>query len=292
MKTNLSTYITLKDGRSLGYAEYGFSNGFPILFFHGLPGSRFEAEKLHAAALKLQVRLIGLDRPGMGLSSHQKNRIILDWPNDISEFATSLNLKKFSIVGHSGGAPYVAACAYRIPEKLHKAVIVSGMAPLSYPEAITSLSKSQKQMNWMIRYCPILLKLMMRMSCKALENPNRLKSMLKQLPEVDAKIFENTHYKELMVLSLKEAFRQNASGVVDDFKLLTKTLGFDLNAIRCPFVVWQGGKDLQAPVKHAEIYAQHVPQANYVLLEDEGHISILHNYDEQILESALEGSIP
>ena len=162
MKTNLSTYITLKDGRSLGYAEYGFSNGFPILFFHGLPGSRFEAKKLHAAALKLQVRLIGLDRPGMGLSSLQKNRTILDWPNDISEFATSLNLKKISIVGHSGGAPYVAACAYRIPEKLHKAVIVSGIAPLIYPEAITSLSKSQKQMNWMIRYCPILLKLMMK----------------------------------------------------------------------------------------------------------------------------------
>lgn len=292
MKTNLSTYITLKDGRSLGYAEYGFSNGFPILFFHGLPGSRFEAKKLHAAALKLQVRLIGLDRPGMGLSSLQKNRTILDWPNDISEFATSLNLKKFSIVGHSGGAPYVAACAYRIPEKLHKAIIVSGIAPLIYPEAKNSLSKSQKQMNWMIRYCPILLKLMMKMSCKALENPNRLKSMLKQLPEVDAKIFENTLYKELMVLSLKEAFRKNASGVVNDFKLLTKTQGFDLNAIRCPFVVWQGGKDLQAPVKHAEIYAQHVPQANYVFLEEEGHISILHNYDEQILASALEGAIP
>jgi pimeloyl-ACP methyl ester carboxylesterase len=116
MKTNLSTYITLKDGRSLGYAEYGFSNGFPILFFHGLPGSRFEAEKLHAAALKLQVRLIGLDRPGMGLSSHQKNRTILDWPNDISEFTTSLNLKKFSIVGHSGGAPYVL----KTPQKIKK----------------------------------------------------------------------------------------------------------------------------------------------------------------------------
>lgn len=121
-------YIMVKDGRHLAYAEYGFGDGFPILFFHGLPGSRFEAEKLHDAALKLRVRLIGLDRPGMGLSSPQKNRTILNWPNDISEFATALNLKKISIVGHSGGAPYVAACAYRIPEILHKAVIVSDIA--------------------------------------------------------------------------------------------------------------------------------------------------------------------
>lgn len=133
MKTNAST-LTLKDGRHLGFAEYGSSNGFPILFFHGLPGSRLEAEKLHAAALKVQVRLIGLDRPGMGLSSPQKNRTLLDYPEDIIEFATLLNLKKFSIVGHSGGAPYVAACAYRIPEMLTKAAIVSGMAPLTHPE--------------------------------------------------------------------------------------------------------------------------------------------------------------
>ena len=49
---------------------------------------------------------------------------------------------------------------------------------------------------------------------------------------------------------------------------------------------------MQAPVKHAEIYAQHVSQANYVFLEEEGHISILHNYDEQILASALEEAIP
>lgn len=103
MKTNLNalnSYIILKDKRRLGFAEYGFSNGFPILFFHGLPGSRLEAEKLHLVALKLQIRLIGLDRPGMGLSSHQKNRTILAWAEDIKEFAIALNLKKFSIGGH------------------------------------------------------------------------------------------------------------------------------------------------------------------------------------------------
>ncbi|KTD36320.1 chloroperoxidase [Legionella nautarum] len=286
MTANLS-YLILKDGRKLGFAEYGFNDGFPLLFFHGLPGSRLEAGKLHAAALKLHLRLIGIDRPGMGLSSPQSNRTLLDWPNDVKEFATTLNLKTFSILGHSGGAPYIAACAYHIPELLHKAVLVSGIAPLTYPEAISSLSRSQKQMNWVIRYCPILMKIMMKMSCKALENPKRLKLMLQQLPEVDAKLFKNADYIESMLLALKEAFRQNVAGVLDDFKLLFKPWGFDLETIRCPFVVWQGGKDQQAPVKHAEIYSRQIPQANYVLLPEEGHISILHNYSEQILTSAL-----
>ncbi|HRD70394.1 MAG TPA: alpha/beta hydrolase [Legionella sp.] len=285
MKTN-SSILKLKDGRHLGFAEYGSSNGFPILFVHGLPGSRLEAEKLHATALKVQVRLIGLDRPGMGLSSPQKNRTLLDYPEDIIEFASLLNLKKFSIVGHSGGAPYVAACAYHISKMLHKAVIVSGMAPLTHPEVMNSLSKTQKLMNWMVRYFPMMVKFMLNMSCKSLENPNQLRKMLKQLPEVDAKVFENTHDKEAIVLALKEAFRQNASWVVEEFKLLLKPWGFDLKQIQCPLIVWQGGNDKQAPVKHAELYAQQVPEAEYKFLEKEGHISLLYNYGEHILISA------
>lgn len=284
---NLENQIKLLDGRTLGYAEYGSSNGVPILFFHGLPGSRLEAEKLHQAAIKMNVWLIGLDRPGMGLSSIQKNRAILSWAEDIAEFSAVFNLKTFSIMGHSGGAPYVAACAYRIPEKIHKAVIVSGIAPLTYKDAISSLQKTQKIMFWMIKYCPIVLKWMMRSSLKALQKPDHLKKMLKQLPNADKKIFENTYYQDSMVQSLKEAFRQNVDGVVNDFKLLAKPWGFNLEEIQCPLTIWQGGKDQQAPVKHSEIYAQHIAQANHVLLEEEGHISILHNYGEKILASAL-----
>jgi pimeloyl-ACP methyl ester carboxylesterase len=283
----INLFITLKDGRQLGYSEYGFKTGFPILFFHGLPGSRLEAEKLHFAALKLNIRLIGIDRPGMGLSSPQKNRTIINWSEDIKELASILNLGKISIIGHSGGAPYIAACAYFIPEIIHQAVIVSGIAPLTIPEAVSSLPKSQKQMLWMIKYCPFIFKLMMKKSFKAIENPDRLQSMIKQLPEVDANLFKNMAYKKTIASSLKEAFSQDASNVVTDFKLLLKPWGFHLEKIKCPLIVWQGGKDQQAPVKHAEIYAAMVPKTKYMYLKEEGHISILHNYAEQILASAL-----
>jgi len=120
-----------------------------------------------------------------------------------------------------------------------------------------------------------------------LENPKRLQSMLKRLPEIDAKILENKQHLASIVLSLKEAFRQNASWVVDDFKLLLKSWDFDIKDIRCLLVIWQGGEDTQAPVRHAEIYQQCVPEARQVFLEKEGHLSILYHYGEQILASAL-----
>ena len=38
----ISQQIKLKDGRSLGYAEYGSPDGKPIFYFHGFPGSRID----------------------------------------------------------------------------------------------------------------------------------------------------------------------------------------------------------------------------------------------------------
>ncbi|MBV6622586.1 MAG: hypothetical protein KI793_06485 [Rivularia sp. (in: Bacteria)] len=32
--------LLLKDGRQMGYAQFGDLNGKPVMFFHGTPGSR------------------------------------------------------------------------------------------------------------------------------------------------------------------------------------------------------------------------------------------------------------
>ena len=63
--------ITLRDGRCLGYAEFGDPRGKPVLFFHGYPGSRWDGAETGQAAERVGVRLIAPDRPGMGLSDYQ-----------------------------------------------------------------------------------------------------------------------------------------------------------------------------------------------------------------------------
>ncbi|MDQ4079090.1 MAG: alpha/beta hydrolase, partial [Chloroflexota bacterium] len=70
--------IQLKDGRLLGYAEYGDPAGQPIFFFHGWPGSRLEARPLTEPAAVHGARVIAADRPGFGLSDFKPGRTILD----------------------------------------------------------------------------------------------------------------------------------------------------------------------------------------------------------------------
>ena len=155
---NNALSVTLQDGRQLGYAEYGNPEGKPIFYFHGTPGSRLEAGHLQNIAILNHYRLIGIDRPGMGLSSFHLKHTILSWPDDVEMFADCLGINKFSIVGHSGGAPFVAACAYKIPHRLYGAAIVSGPAPFEIPEVTASLARGQRFINGAVERCRGLLR--------------------------------------------------------------------------------------------------------------------------------------
>jgi len=82
--------VRLRDGRALGYAEYGCSQGDTVFFFHGWPNSRLEAAFGAVAAARLGVRLIGVDRPGYGLSDFCARRRLLDWPDDVVQLSDRL----------------------------------------------------------------------------------------------------------------------------------------------------------------------------------------------------------
>lgn len=93
-----SDTLTLADGRKLGYSQFGLATGKPIFYCHGLPGSRVEAGHLHEAALDVGARIIATDRPGMGLSTPQPGRTLLDHPKDLEHLATHLKLKEYGVL--------------------------------------------------------------------------------------------------------------------------------------------------------------------------------------------------
>jgi pimeloyl-ACP methyl ester carboxylesterase len=104
--------IRLRDGRRLGYAGWGDAGGQPLLYFHGWPGARVEGRLADEAARVRGVHLIGIDRPGMGLSDFQPRRTLVDWPDDVLQLAAALTLERFAVLGISDGGPYAAACAW------------------------------------------------------------------------------------------------------------------------------------------------------------------------------------
>ena len=83
---------------------------FPIFHCHGSGSSRLEVKLLAAAAVSQGVRLIGLDRPGIGHSDPKTGYQLLNWPDDVGEVADQLGIERFAIEGISAGGPYALAC--------------------------------------------------------------------------------------------------------------------------------------------------------------------------------------
>ena len=70
----MAEVVTAPDGRRLAYLEVGDPDGPLVLHNHGGPSSRLEARLLAESATTNRLRLVCVDRPGMGQSSAQKAR--------------------------------------------------------------------------------------------------------------------------------------------------------------------------------------------------------------------------
>jgi hypothetical protein len=99
--TESSNFVILSDGRKLGYAQYGSPAGKPIIFLHGMPGSRLDAAHFDDVGKELGARVIGIDRPGIGWSTPQRDRTLLSHAKDIEALTDHLNIDKFSIMARS-----------------------------------------------------------------------------------------------------------------------------------------------------------------------------------------------
>jgi pimeloyl-ACP methyl ester carboxylesterase len=83
IEDNMNQTATLKDGRNLGFAEYGDPAGKVVFHFNGSGGSHLEHPANQSILTDLGIRFIATDRPGHGLSDPQPDRQLLDWPDDI-----------------------------------------------------------------------------------------------------------------------------------------------------------------------------------------------------------------
>ena len=176
--------ITLSDGRKLGFAEFGEIQGKPVFYFHGFPGSRLEAKLAEKNSLDTHVRFIGIDRPGYGLSSFKPGRTFLDWADDVSELADAMGIDRFSILGVSGGGPYAAAYACKVPHRLDAVGIVCAMGPVDVPGLM-------RDMPWM--------------HCQGLRLAGRSPTIAAVLCPFAAFFFRNYPIRMLSILSAKVA---------------------------------------------------------------------------------------
>jgi len=274
--------LKLRDGRILGYAEYGAADGRPLFMFHGFPGSRLEFAPGHEAALRRGVRLIAPDRPGFGLSTYLPRRRIFDWPGDVAELADALGIERFGVAGLSGGGPYAAVCASRLPERVTVAGIVAGVGPLDRPGATDGMTPLNRLLFGVQRRLPpagrALIWAMGMVSARLGERS--IERLMRALPEADRRVLQRPEVRSAFMSDAREAFRQGARGAAHENGLFVRPWGFRLEEIRVPVLLWQGEQDRNVPTEHGRYQAQAIPGCRATFYPDEGHMFVYDRMDE------------
>lgn len=281
---------TLRDGRSLGYAEYGDPEGKPMFHFHGYLGSRLEASVSDEAAAKVGVRLIGIDRPGMGLSDFQPGRQILDWPDDVVQLANTLEIDSFAVEGVSVGGPYALACAYQVPDRLTACGIVAGLGPIDLlgTEGMMLGNRVRffvaRRLSWFLR---AIWWLDVGRYRRHTQDEKKIKELSlkfwKGLPEAGRNALGTLYIAQML-----EALLQGSRGPAHDAKLYVQPWGFKLEDVAFNNVyLWHGERDVNVPVSMGRAMAKAIPHCQARFYPGETHLLVAYNHLEEIMEAMI-----
>jgi pimeloyl-ACP methyl ester carboxylesterase len=270
--------FSLPHGRQLGFSVVG--EGTPVLYFHGTASSRLETLLLREFACAYGFQIIGVDRPGYGLSTFAPRTRLRDFTADVNFLMAHLGLEKFALLGWSGGGPFGLVYVALFPERVSKAVVVGSPAlpfdvATAHNNAFARFAMKIPALGmWGLkRFRAEVLKANMDIPA-FLESKNGRK-MVESWPEADAKFFADPAWLRLMYGSMAEGFRQENDGVkavFQEHQLFIKPWAEPISQIPIGKVsIWHGTEDTTCRVDNAYRLVKAVPNARLEVFEGEGH---------------------
>ncbi len=264
--------LTLPDGRTIGFSDYGKVSGAPVIWCHGGPGSRLEAAAAGAAAQALGLRIISIDRPGYGLSSLNSGRSIADWVPDCLAVADALGLDQFITTGMSTGGAYALSVAALAPNRVKAVVTGCAMTDMRHPSARASMPGPTTHGIWDAPNREAALEIA---ADTFGEDGSKMMGGLEGLPAADLAFLTHPDYAAGAEASRAAMFANGVKAYVDD--RLADGVGwisFDVSKVKCPVIIVHGESDTIVPVLAAHHTASLIPQAELRLFQPLGHFSV------------------
>ncbi|MER5394500.1 alpha/beta hydrolase [Saccharopolyspora sp. NPDC002686] len=267
----------LSDGRNLAWAEWGPQRGIPVLLCPGAATSRrlgFGTDAVDA----LGIRLISVDRPGLGASDPSPGRTLSSFAEDIAELRRAvLGSGQLAVVGYSAGGPFALACAAAgvaertavvagadefasfdngLPDDLRSIVELAAADPAAAEQSFAEFGSADSLWQLITRFSP----------------------------EGDLAVYRSPGFEPIFRKAMAEGFAQGPGGYARDTLLTMSRWPFAVADVRTPVDLWYGQLDTSPSHSpdHGAALAGRIPSANHHLVADAGG-SLLWTHAEAIL---------
>jgi pimeloyl-ACP methyl ester carboxylesterase len=283
--------VTVEDGRRLGFAEFGVPHGRAVLWMHGTPGARRQIpQAARLAAAELGLRLIGVDRPGVGHSTPHLYDSLTGFAADLEYVLDRLGIDEFAMLGLSGGGPYVLACAAMMPDRMTVGGVLGGVAPTVGPDAAVggvvalaarfapAVAGLRGPLSWLVAG--------FFWSTRPMAVP-AFRLYARFSPEGDRAVFARPEMRAMFLDDLLTGGRPGLRAPVYDVVLFGRDWGFALEDVRLPIHWWHGDADHIVPLAHGEHVVARLPDAQLYVRPGESHLGTL-GVAEEILGTLLD----
>jgi pimeloyl-ACP methyl ester carboxylesterase len=283
------TTLAVEHGRQLEVLVADDRVGMPLLFHNGLPGAVVRFAPLDDAAAVNGMYVVTYSRPGYGGSTpwpEDRDPVVADDVADTVTILDALGIEEFVTLGWSGGGPRALATAALLPGRCRGAVSLAGVAPVGEggmdqeawernmgPENVRDF-RAALQGRDVLR--PIIEQEVAEMAGVTADDITAAFGQL--LTEVDAAVLTG-EFAEFMAEDFRRSCEQGVAGILEDSLMISRPWGFDLASMDEPVAVWQGRQDAMVPFGHGQWLAEHVPGARARLFDDEGHLTLVRQFD-------------
>jgi pimeloyl-ACP methyl ester carboxylesterase len=278
-RTTPTKTISLPEGRTVAFTDRGERAAPAVVFVHGFMACRLSAPPPPAGA-----RVVAIDRPGIGGSDPRPGRRIVDWPDDVVAVVDALGIDRFAVLGHSGGGPFSAACAYALGDRVRALGLACAFAPMDRPGATDGMNARMAKAMPMLRRAPW----MARLACSSLprqyaKDPEQAfeKQFGRDLPDCDRRALENATARARLLDAAVESTRGGARSLALETQLMfSRPWGFDPSSITAPTSLWYGAEDTLSPVSMGRYLQSQIAGSELVVYANEGHMALFTHWDE------------
>ncbi len=282
--------VAVRGDRRLSFAEYGSPRGEAVVWMHGTPGARRQIPVVaRAYAAEHGLRIVGVDRPGIGSSTPHLYPDIADWTADLELLLDALAIDTVRLVGLSGGGPYALAAGARLPDRVRGIGVLGGVAPTVGPDAAAG-----GIIQLAVRLAPLLSATRVPLGI-ALTNAIRLVRPLAGTgldlyaavqPDGDKNLLGRPEFKAMFLDDLLNGARFQTLAPLSDLVLFTRDWGFATSEVTVPVHWWHGDADHIIPFAHGEHVVARLPDAMMSVIAGESHLGGL-GIAEEVLSTVL-----
>ena len=206
--------------------------------------------------------LIGIDRPGYGLSTFTQRTCLSDFTSDVNAITTHLGLSKFSVLSWSGGGPFALAYTTHNPDCVTCTVTASTPALPFDP----SIAHNNNPFAKTAMRIPFLAKIGLNIFKKSVLKANndiesylsstRGKRMIDSWPKPDVRFLSDPAWLKIMYGAVTESFRQNNKSITTIYQehcLFLNPWSIPIEQIPSgKLILWQGAQDKTCPVDNGQ----------------------------------------